>query len=587
MNNENKITNYLTYLYIISVFLFLSIVINARVTYQDSWILDNITIPIILYTIVFICFFVNNDNLYKIVIFSSIFLISLNFVPGLKYTFFYGNAIDHGFHYRFLQDIVIQNSVPKGRLYSEMPLMHIFLVTLSKFTNLNIEFIIKYGLAFCFGIFPFIAYSISRTIYANHKYIKYSILGSTIPLSTYYYQLGGTSFPNLLLFFLILCISKMFLFKKNQFQYSVLTIIFMYSIILSHSYTPLILNIVMILILLFYKIWDVMHHEIYFKRIQKKLLSIIGISVTFFVAYWMHEATFFFKLLTEKIYFYTSHIKSPKPPIPSRFFEISFTSKIEILTVYHITDFIILILTFIGIYLFWKKYKNGETFNTRILLLILFYYLSLLFIITSNFILKVGDMETIRLITYMALATPIFVGITIKSLDEFINNKTIVCLLLCSLFMIFYVQYYPAQPLVPKMNIDDSTEDYLVFVNMANSIYQIKVIDFVGTKPPIGSIIGGDRVTLHQIHGFMNYTFVQDYVLGYSALTENPNRKWGSDTYDFIVVHKAGKAGILVEQFEFRNDEFILNIVTNTDLIYNNGESFVLKGMIPNARKLT
>lgn len=576
MNVQKK--NKIDRLYLCSFFVFLSIVISYRIDYQDSWILNGIFIPIVIYTIIFVYFFQKEKNLNKLVLYSSLYLISLNLVPGLKYNLFYGVATDHAFHYRFIQDILLQNMIPQNRLYSEIPLMHIFLASSAKLIGSNAVTVMKFILPFSFGVLPFASYTFSKYIFNDYLYVKYSILASVIPATTYFYQLGGTSFSIFLMLFFFLCIVKIITFNKNSIMFSLLITIFIFALILSHSFSPLILSITLFIIGIFCYFINLKFNDKGFNLVGKKVFSLSMLLNISLISYWSYKAGFFFNMLVKTLYKYIFLIDDSKPAIPSRFFEIPIISKCQVLFVFHISDIILFIFSIIGIYYFVRCKKHA--INKSVFLFFILYIVSIFLLLFAQIIANVGDMEYTRFITYMVIICPIFVGVTFSLLRKSINRDSFFISLVTLVFVLSFFQYYPCQPLIPKMSLNNSSEDHLVDVNMVNSIYQLKVIDFIENRAPTGSIIGGDKTTLNQMHGFMNYTFVQDYVLWYSPLTESPSNDKTKNIYNFYVSHKPGKAGIFVEQLEFRTCDFILNLVNKKDLIYNNGESFVLNGMV-------
>jgi hypothetical protein len=88
----------------IAVAFIVELLLNQR-GYQDSWILQDIFVPTILYILTFsvIAVLLNNNKLIALVCAS--FIILLNAIPNLKYDLFYG-TFDSVAHYGYVRNLV-------------------------------------------------------------------------------------------------------------------------------------------------------------------------------------------------------------------------------------------------------------------------------------------------------------------------------------------------------------------------------------------------------------------------------------------------------------------------------------------------
>ncbi len=191
-------------------------------------------------------------------------------------------------------------------------------------------------------------------------------------------------------------------------------------------------------------------------------------------------------------------------------------------------------------------------------------------------------LEYQRFMIYLLPFAIFFVGLLFWRLSTFRLNassrmglrNSAVALLLFVLVSLTLIQFFRYQPLVPTASVLGtglSGTDFLVDVNLVNTVYQIRMISFAETHSSIART-ASDGATRWQVHGFSNASFSSRHVY-FSPLEQNPDQivEW-----DLFLLHTR-KAGPFNEQVEFRTVEKIENLRTQAgNLIYDNGASFIL-----------
>lgn len=260
------------------------------------FILISLSISILVFIII------NNKlNKYKYLILSMIILLSivlrfvpLSMIPGLYYD-------DPMFHQNFAEQIQTSMHIPQNNFYTPFPLMHLILVISTLLTELTFKyssiFVITFSQA---ALIPTILFLLGEHI------LKSSTIGflsalifsfSDIPL-----RYGITSaFPttySLILFSLLIFI--IFTHNREQKVYlSVLIVILILTIILSHSLTPL--------ALLLFVIVSFLVQEFYIYILRKNAKSIITkwtIALLFasMISYWIYNSYFAFNTLVKILF---------------------------------------------------------------------------------------------------------------------------------------------------------------------------------------------------------------------------------------------------------------------------------------------
>jgi len=186
---------------------------------------------------------------------------------------------------------------------------------------------------------------------------------------------------------------------------------------------------------------------------------------------------------------------------------------------------------------------------------------------------------------YAIVLSPFLVGLTLWGLDRFLKTRfkrtriknfafvTILFLIVASCL----ISIFPYQPLVPRASIiskDLPENEYLIDFRAANTIYQKEMIIFAERYAP-GNLnelkISSDEVTRQQIFGFTNSSFSSTHIW-YTPFSPNMTLEW-----DLCLLHKSDKAGPFSEKPEYRTDEIVNRLLSKGNIVYDNGESFILE----------
>jgi hypothetical protein len=133
--------------------------------------------------------------------------------------------------------------------------------------------------------------------------------------------------------------------------------------------------------------------------------------------------------------------------------------------------------------------------------------------------------------------------------------------------------------LIPSANIisDELPNDIPVgYVNEVNTIYQRQLVNFILCNIVNGRI-AADGVTYYQISGQASYEYRLNHLTTYYPLdpTQYPVQ------YDFFAIHVPGRAGVFVENAKIRTNDLILKTIYSSNILYTNGESYLLAKNYP------
>ncbi len=578
-----KIRFHQSLFYVITALFYIYYVLSNRRDYQDSWILQDIFVSTSIFVLVFaVTVILSNDNRITVLICSS-FVIIMNLVPAMKYESFYGIA-DVTFHYRFVNEIMNSGYVPGNTDYSGTPGMQIFISLFSLFLGISSNLGFKYTIPISFGVFPFIIYFISNKLIKNNKLQKYIIISSGFPIVTAYYLLG-TIFPLLMLIFIGPLLIIEILYKESKIEYKLILIIILFTILISHTVTSLLFLILSIISLILLTLYDKFHkiRQIDFRMLRKGFCILLLFSAILYIFWWMYESEFLFSIFvkssmkTVQHFFVNTDFR--KEPVPQRFFEISFISKIQILSIYHLKDIIIMIFSLSGIFIFFKKKIKLNKLNIIFYLYVISFLIAILIILGFEFLIKYGDLEYYRFIDYGIIFSPFFVGLSLYRLSGKLNSTIIEILIIFIVIISALIQFFPYQPFVPKASIINSKindEEPLMYFHHVNTVYQKDMISFASSYSSNKTIIASDIVTRLQLISFFNQSFnnigsKNSTLLWFSPLTTE-KLKW-----NLFLLHWNGKSGPFTERAEYRSDANISQRRNNKNVIYDNGEAFIIK----------
>ena len=572
-------------LYIIVIMSFFSIVVLNRKSY-DVWILDGIVVP----TAMFIFFslvaetFVQGNK--KLTILVAFFLAAISLVPGLKYQFFYG-CFDTPGHYRFTEVIVSSGNVPKTEFYSKSyggtPGMHILLGCISIVSGISVNDIFKFVFPVVLSIIPFIIYFITKDLLSD-TIQKYTIMASSLPIIPAYI-VWGTNLGMVPYLFLIAIFMRLIFSKRYQRENWLLFAILGFGLIISHAVTSLFVAFLLLGTPLILKILEMTRESARMSSLGRfpasTSLAPPSLYVVLLATWWTNVSIFDFEALAGYVRtLFTSG--NMIPTIPMRFYQIPLLAQLQVLTVFHLGDFVMVVLSLFGLFIFLKKSRRKEFSNeTQATYLFLIVLLGIVVLFLSfQFASRFGMFSYSRFIDYaIPLCSPL-AGLTLWRVNRFLRSPKIkirnfaFASFLFVLVSCCLIQFFRCQPLVPRasvLSIDLPENEYTVDIRMMNTIYQIEMISFAERHSSKGRI-ASDFITRDQMWGFSGPSFFSRHIW-HSPLIPNPDKNL---EWDLLLLHTV-EGGVLSEKAEYRTRERIENIRLEAGiLIYDNGESFIL-----------
>jgi len=274
-------------------------------------------------------------------------------------------------------------------------------------------------------------------------------------------------------------------------------------------------------------------------------------------------------------------------PIPARFSQIPLLAQLQILTVFHLGDFVMVLLGLFGFFIFLRKSRKKEFSNdTQAIYLLLTILLGIVILFLSfQFASRFGTLHYSRFIDYaIPLCVPL-AGLTLWQLNGFlehISSKVIrniaFALVLLVLFFSCLIQFFSYQQLIPRADVlssDLPNNEFIDCIGRVNTQYQKEMISFAERYSSDGRI-ASDVVTRYQLHGFSNYSFVLRHIW-YSPLYFEAG--WHTDKnlqWNLCLLHTS-KAAFFQEKVEYRTRERIQDLRLKAgNVIYDNGESFIM-----------
>lgn len=569
---------------IIEVLFLLATAIASTRDYQDAWILEGLEIPFSVFIVTYVVYVFAESNIQCVVLFVLIFRSVFMLLPSLKYVWFQGVAIDQHVHFRIAEDTFSESSVPRGQMYSDTPLMHLSFVIHSLITGMPVMNSFKYWPIIASIGYPLALYSVMKSIGMdkNSSLLKYTMLISGIPIkaSTSYLVIGilfGTLFSFLILCQFIRCIQK-----RKRDDWIILTILSI-TLVATHSFSSTILMITFFMIYFIVRYAPLLSGSVLriLSRLQSKILLATSLLIASINMAWLsHKATLMLESSLQTMMPFVYRVLGAEvvasEPIPTRFFSISLIDASRVVLVLHGADIALLLLTLIGLIatakLFYKPYKSA-------LLFLSLYVLSLVLLLCTGSILRIGYDWLDRIITMLLTVTPIFSAITLVRLNQKTSHSRTTILIVLLLTTLATVELYRCQPLIPSaasISKDLPKNEPIVYVNDVNSIYQRSMISHAERFTPKEALIACDRVTQNQIRGLANYNFSKTNLAYYYPLSRLLDNSSIEKEYDYFLIHLPGKSGSFHESAEIHTSSLIIERLCHSDILYTNGESFIL-----------
>jgi len=583
--SKSRDTYLLVFYVAVAMSFFYVVSLNQR-NYQDVWILDGIVVP----TAIFVCFSLIVEMLIhenrKLVIFAAFFLFAMSLIPGLKYESFCG-CFDSPAHFRFTNEMVSLGHIPENEYYSNKyggnPGMHIFMSCVSTVSGIPVNDVFKFVFPAVLSIVPFIIYFITKDL-LSYAIQRYTIIASGFPIITAY-VVWGTNLGMIPYLFLIAIFLRRIFAKRRAREFLLLFALVGFGLIISHAVAALFAAFLLLGTPLVLKLL----HRIRTKTSMPFLSRFLGstsmvpplLYVALLATWWINMSNINLEILAG--YMRTLFTGATMTaPIPVRFYQVPILARLRVLTVFHLADFVMGVLSLLGLFIFLRKSRRKDfSHETQAIYLLLTVLLGIIVLFLSfQFAFRFGALQYGRFVDYaIPLCSPL-AGLALWRLNRSLPSLNIRIRNLAFASFLFVlvscclVSFLRCQPLVPTADVlssDLPENEYLVDVGMINTIYQIKMISFA-ERYCSNATITSDSVTMTQIWGFSDHSFYSRRIRENPLTTiQDQNSEW-----NMFLLHTR-RAGPLQEGVEYRTRERIEDLRLKTgNVIYDNGESFLI-----------
>ena len=542
--------------------------------YQDSWTLEGLEIPFMVFMITYTISFIFEKKITWMVILAVICRSTILLIPNLKYVWFQGRSIDQQVHYnlaRYIHDeghlatqAVFSGSI-SHQFYTNTPLMHLSFAIFSIITNIPVLNSYKYLPVLWSPMYPLITYTMIKKLKLTKKptLLKYALFFSSVPISPALSYIVTGSMFGVLLSFLILS-QIVILLQKNDRRHLVLLFFFSSALIMAHSFSSVQLIILISIVIFLLRLFSTK-----IKSYREILMAIALLTI----AWLMFEATKPLESMVDTIVSSARGILPTTGFIPFRFFELAHTNIFEslrITLIFYGAEIFMAFLTLLSIPLVLKIQRQSNAL--RFLFLFIASIWGFLMIGT---ILRVGAFFYVRIMRWPLILYPIFASIFLLQ----INKRKGVAIIFSLVMVLATIQLYGCQPIVPPANVllkDLPPDEPLVYIVQVNSIYQRQMIEYA--EKYVRGRIACDGVTTNQINGLTRHNFSQTYVIWYYPFSRLLDESIPEKEYDYFLIHLPGKSGAFKEQAEIRTRSLILGALNNLtySIVYSNGESYIL-----------
>lgn len=561
---ELNLSHILKFMLLIEIIFLLSNAVILSRDYQDSWVLEGLEIPFTVFVTTYAITFFSEKRTKSMVALAAVCRSVFLMIPNLKYVWFLGRSIDQHVQYGLANCVYNGGYIAShANVYVGMPLMHLDFAIFSTILNIPVVYSIKYLPVLLSPIYPLLTYSVMKNLKFPKRMtaLKYALFISSVPIHQSTYIVGGVLFGVSLTFLVLSQIVR--LTQKSGRRYWFVLIFFSFALAAAHSPSSVELTILLATIMLLQNVSS-FRIKSYLKT--PTVFAIISIST----AWLMFPA----RNALKAIVYALAGVPGGRPGgryIPPRFFELAYADilgAIKSLLAFNGADVFLLLLTMAGLIILLKMRKPVTSS-----LKFLFLFNGLLFLfLPIGFLLKVGGF---RMLSFARILFPISSSIFILYISK--RRVWIRAAIFLSIILLSTIQLYACQPLIPSASIllkNLPTSEPLVYVVHVNSIYQRQMIKFAENH--VRGRIASDGVTRNQIMGLTEYNFSSAHVMWYYPLSRLADKSAPEREYDYFLTHLPGISGAFHEPAETRTKALILDTIYNSNILYNNGESYIL-----------
>ena len=567
----------ITLVFQIIYILYRSFILN--IDYQDNWVLSGLEIPYIFLMISYLMFFYAEDRIQLLVVFSIIMRMSLILIPNLKYYFFLGRSIDQHNQYNLAQFILENHRIATSsdyvleeifQYYIGAPYLHLSLSIFSLVSNMSLFMTFKYLPVFWSSLYPAITYYICKIVIGenDNKLMKYAIFLSSMPISSSISYIFTGSLFIYLFFFLIL--SQILLLIKSDvinMKNIILFTLFTLSSILSHSIH--VLHFLVVLSITFIILW--LNKIVTVKSSIYNLLLISFISDIAWITYQITPIKLFKNFLT------LLGLTRAVTPTFYTLYVADLLSTIKIIILHYGTDLFISFLVLISIIILIRNIDLRKNYVIQFLIYLIIVIWSLTII---GFVFGISFNYWGRVFRLTYIIYPFLYSIFLLKILHDKYNVDIMIFIFSIIIIFSSIQFYcnpffvpPASSIDPNLPSDEPIE----YRGEVNTIFQRQMISF--TEEKISDRIASDAVTRNQIIGLTDKDFSRKYLTWYYPPNKIIYPDLEEQEYEYFLIHLPGISGSFEEKALVRSKAVILDQIydENYDVIYMNGESFILK----------
>jgi hypothetical protein len=553
----------------------LSNTIAVQRDFRDSWILEDLEIPFVLFVVAFTLAFFSEKRIRVMVALAVMGRCVLLLIPNLKYVWFQGAAIDMHQQYGMANYVYAEGHIatqgPIGvSFYGPAPSIHVLLAAFSIVLGTPVVDSMKYIPVLLSPLYPLLTYVILKRLrdaralrFGGESALKYGLFFSSVPLNIIEYMVTGSQF-GVLIFFLASTCLVMSIAKEDRRYWLLFISVFLFWVT-AHSTSSLIFTTMILGILAIQKIP-------YFRMKSYLRISTVLAATLICAAWLMFSAGFTFDAFV-RLFSVTAPtgVAPPAEYIPSSFFELARINAFEAFKtvfVYSGAELFLLLLGLLALIVYLRKWKELDIVSRFLFVVGAF----LILLLPVGIALKIG---VFRILQLGSALFPILAGFFVSYLGKRVRMRAraLQAVIVFSILLLATLELYACQPLIPSANIlskDLPADEPLSYVNSINSIYQRVMIRFAENH--LVGTIASDIVTGNQLTGLTEFNFSTNYFLYYYPLDKDQVEK----KYDYFLIHLPGKSGPFEERAEIRTTDLIAWAICNSSVIYSNGESYVL-----------
>jgi hypothetical protein len=539
--------------------------------YQDTWILEGLEIPFVLFVLTFTFAFYLEKSILRRVVLAVLGRTVFTLIPAVKYAWFLGPYIDQNVQQALANHVVINGHImialSPSLYYSYSPLEHLSFAIFSLVLNIPIVSSMKYLPVFWSMLFPLLIYIIVKNMDfpATSTLLGYALFISAVPITMIQYVVTGTLFGSL--FFLFILMTLVLINIKTNRYFWLILVFSVIALVAAHSISSIVFTALLIL-LLFLKRFSRLGISSFLSI--TKVLTIVLITC----AWLMFQAGATLQTLVNIITVQVPTATTPgseQIPVGSlKLLLISPLSTLGSIVVLYGADILFLFMTVASLLLMLRMRKKLNHISKFLAILCLV----VLILMPVGVILQAGFPRLLNVAEFMLF--PIFSSIFVFSIlsKNTRIRKLIVGIVLFLILFLATLQFYECQPLMAPANVvhkELPPNIYSSYIGLVNSIYNRQMILFAERYVP-GRIATVDPITT-QIIG-LTYANFSLNVVSYDPLDASLPKP----QYDYFLINMPGPAGDYAgtSDLSLNDPTTMSNYILNQTIIYTNGESYVL-----------